>query len=216
MRKIAASILAADPKKMKEEIRLAELSGSDFIHIDIMDGKFVKNTTWTPDFVQKIRSDSPLFLDVHIMVEEPWIWGPLYAKAGADNVTFHLEACQDEKQVRETIRLIQEAGAKASLSIKPDTPVEAVYPYLDEVYLVLIMSVEPGEGGQSFLPPSIGRIAALKMKIAEKKSPLIEVDGGINEKTGTACFEAGADILVAGSYLFGHEDFATRLEGLKK
>ena len=216
MRKIAASILAADPKKMQEEIRLAEASGSDFIHVDIMDGKFVKKTTWEPDFVQQIRPYSRLFYDVHIMVEEPWIWGPLYAKAGADNLTFHLEACKDEAQVRETIRLIQEAGAKASLSIKPDTPVETVYPYLDEVYLILIMSVEPGEGGQSFMPDAIGRIAALKMKIAEKKSPLIEVDGGINDKTGAACFEAGADILVAGSYLYGHDDFADRVKGLKK
>ena len=216
MRKIAASILAADPKKMEEEIRIAELSGSDFIHVDIMDGKFVENATWTPDFVQKIHPYSSLFHDVHIMVEEPWVWGPLFAKAGADNVTFHLEACQNEEQVRKTIHLIQEAGAKASLSIKPDTPVEAVYPYLDEVYLILIMSVEPGEGGQSFLPPSIGRIAALKMKIAEKKSPLIEVDGGINDKVAPSCFAAGADILVAGSYLFGHEDFAARLKRLRQ
>ncbi len=216
MKLVAPSILSVDPANLPEAIALAESSGADYIHIDIMDGVFVPRKTWDVSLVKQIKGTHTLFNDVHIMVEKPWIVGPEFAKAGADNVTFHLEACQNEEEVRKTISLIEEAGAKASVSIKPNTPIEAVYPYLDSVYLVLIMSVEPGRGGQQFIDGALEKIKTLRKKIGDSKSPLIEVDGGINATFGPLCYQAGADILVSGSYLYGHPDFAKRLKGLKE
>lgn len=217
---MAPSILAADKSILGEEIKRAEDAKALYLHIDVMDGIFVPNVSLDPASVKSITSLSHLVNDVHIMVESPWEIGPVYVAMGADIVTFHLEACPDESYVDKTIEAIRSAGAKVGISIKPATPIEAIYPYLKRIDLVLIMSVEPGFGGQAFISDSLPKIAALKEKIEElplfDKRPLIEVDGGINLETGRACAKEGADILVAGSFLYGHDDFAERVKALLK
>jgi len=214
MREVAPSILAADKNNILKEIELADSSLATFLHIDIMDGIFVENKTWDSSFVLEIHDKHHMINDVHIMVEKPWIKGKEFASAGADIVTFHLEACPDEEKVLETIKAIKENGSRVGISIKPNTPVDSLKPYLDMVDLILIMSVEPGKGGQKFIPSSIEKIKRIK-ELRGDKSFLIEVDGGINEETYSPCYDAGADILVAGSYLFGHEDMLDRIAKMK-
>jgi ribulose-phosphate 3-epimerase len=211
---VSPSLLAAPKEAIPASISLAENSGAPFIHIDCMDGRFVPNLAYDESFVRKYHSPT-LVNDVHIMIEKPWLFVDSYAEAGADILTFHLEACPDEESVRSTIKEIASLGVHPGLSIKPGTPVQKLLPYLDSVDLVLVMSVEPGKGGQSFLPSALAKLLFLKKEIARRPSkPLLEVDGGINDLTGPECLKAGADVLVAGSYLYGHEDFALRLKKL--
>jgi len=214
---VSPSLLAADRNSIPAMILLAKNSGADFIHIDCMDGKFVPNFAYDDDFVQKYHS-SLLVNDVHIMIEKPWLFAESYCKKGADILTFHLEACPDEESVRSLIAVIRSLGVHPGISIKPLTSAIELLPYLSLVDLVLVMSVEPGEGGQSFIPTSLAKIALLRQKIDVLpliQRPLIEVDGGINEITGPQCVRAGADVLVAGSYLYGHSDFVERLRKLR-
>lgn len=210
---ISPSILAADATRIAEEIALLKTSKAQFVHIDIMDGHFVPATTFSDEFVANLLPlCNGIVKDVHIMVEEPWINGPKFAKMGADYVTFHLEACPNEEVVRKTISLIRDAGAKVGISIKPATPVESLIPYLSDVDMVLIMTVEPGKGGQAFMPDCAEKIRYLA-NLKDKKF-LIECDGGIKDVTAQVVKDAGVDVIVAGSYLFGHEDFAERVEKL--
>ncbi len=214
---IAPSILAADPSDIASAVALASSSGCSYLHIDIMDGEFVPAKTFAPDFVKKIATFAPegMTLDVHLMTAKPWMDVPSYVESGADSLTFHLEACPGESEAHATISLIHALGKKAGIAIKPQTPLESLSPYLTEVDLVLIMSVEPGKGGQSFLEGSPKRIAELARKRKElSQSFLIEVDGGINDKTAPLCLSSGADVLVAGSYLYGHDDFSERVRRL--
>lgn len=214
---IAPSVLAANPDRIEEAVALASSCGCAYLHIDIMDGRFVPAKTFDPDFVKRIRLCAPkdLTLDVHLMVENPWVVIPAYAESGADSITFHLETCPSDQEAHATLSLIHALGKKAGISIKPNTPIEALDPFLNEADLILVMSVEPGKGGQSFLPDSLARIAALKEKRKQSNATfLLEVDGGINEITGPKCVRSGADILVAGSYLYGHERFKERVEAL--
>ncbi len=214
---IAPSILAADPSDIASAVALASSSGCSYLHIDIMDGEFVPAKTFAPDFVKKISTFAPegMTLDVHLMTAKPWMDVPSYVESGADSLTFHLEACPGESEAHATISLIHALGKKAGIAIKPQTPLESLSPYLTEVDLVLIMSVEPGKGGQSFLEGSPKRIAELARKRKElSQSFLIEVDGGINDKTAPLCLSSGADVLVAGSYLYGHDDFSERVRRL--
>ena len=154
--------------------------------------------------------------DVHIMISDPGKFAEAFVEAGADIVTFHYEACYDQDEVQEVINIIHACGAKAGLSIKPKTPVEVLTPFLEDLDLVLIMSVEPGFGGQSFIPDALDKIRYLRQVIdGNDYQCLIEVDGGINDKTGQLCKEAGVDIVVAGSYLFGKEDIKERMELLR-
>lgn len=214
---IAPSILSADFSKLGDEIRLVENLGADYLHFDVMDGHFVPNISFGVPVLESISRIHDMVNDVHIMISEPKEYIKKFAAAGADIITFHYEACADDEEVREVIDLIHSYGVKAGLSIKPKTPVEVLDPFLKDLDLVLIMSVEPGFGGQSFIPDALTKISYLRYLIdSQDYDCLIEVDGGINEKTGHMCAEAGVDILVAGSYLFGKADIKERMESLKQ
>ena len=213
---IAPSILSADFAKLGEEIALVEELGAEYLHFDVMDGHFVPNISFGVPVLKSISSIHNMINDVHIMISEPGEYIKKFAEAGADIITFHYEACDDDDEVLAVIRLIHEYGIKAGLSIKPKTPVEVVVPFLEELDLVLVMSVEPGFGGQAFIPEALDKISFLRQYIDSYDcNCLIEVDGGINEQTGRLCKEAGVDILVAGSYLFGKEDIKQRMESLR-
>ena len=215
-RLVSPSLLAADKTRLADEIKIAEKAGAEYIHWDIMDGKFVPNLSFKASEVKTLSKIHNMINDVHIMVADPEIEAPLFVGCGADIVTFHIEAVNSIKQAEKIIDKLHSLNCKAGISIKPATKVDAVLPLLDKVDLVLVMSVEPGKGGQKFMPEALEKIADLR-KIIDKNrlNCLIEVDGGINDETGKLCREAGVDILVAGSYLFGHDDFARRVKLLR-
>ena len=213
---VSPSLLAANKSHLYDEIKIAESSGSEYIHWDIMDGKFVPNVSFKASEVKAFSKVHKMVNDVHIMVADPAIEAPLFVSCGADLVTFHIEAVKDLEEANKIIDRLHSLKAKAGVSIKPLTEVEAVVPLLEKLDLVLVMSVEPGKGGQKFMPQALKKIKKLR-KIIDKNrlNCLIEVDGGINDETGKKCRKAGADILVAGSYLFGHDDFIERVKKLR-
>lgn len=213
---VAPSLLAADKNKLLDEIKLAESSGAEYLHFDVMDGKFVPNVSFSVEELNKISSSHNMVNDVHIMIEDPDVQAINFAKAGANIVTFHLEAFTCPVCMGKTIKAIHAANAKVGISIKPNTKVRTLLPFLDVVDLVLIMSVEPGKGGQSFMKSALRKIKFLRRYIDKHHlDVLIEVDGGINDVTGKLARQAGADILVAGTYLFGHDDFSERVAKLR-
>ena len=213
---VAPSLLAADKSKLMEEIKLAEDSGAEYLHFDVMDGKFVPNISFGLENLRKISQTHKMINDVHIMIADPEEQAVNYIKAGADIITFHLEAFSCMVCMGKTNRAVHEAGGKVGISIKPKTKVRSLVPFLDQIDLVLIMSVEPGKGGQAFIKSSLSKIKFLRRYIDRHKlNVLIEVDGGINDITGPLARKAGADILVAGTYLFGHSDFKERLEKIR-
>lgn len=213
---VAPSILSADFAKLGDEIALIERLGAEYLHFDVMDGHFVPNISFGIPVLKSIARTHDMVNDVHIMISEPLKYIKKFAEAGADIITFHYEACKNEDEVFACIDMIHECGVKAGISIKPNTPAQAIEQFIDEVDLILVMSVEPGFGGQSFIDESLEKIRYFRDYIDENDlKALIEVDGGINADTGLMCKEAGADILVAGSYLFGKDDIADRMESLR-
>ncbi|PLR77592.1 ribulose-phosphate 3-epimerase [Bacillus sp. V3-13] len=204
MVKIAPSILSADFSKLGEEIKDVELGGADYIHVDVMDGHFVPNITIGPLIVEAIRPVTKLPLDVHLMIENPDHYIEAFAKAGADYLTVHVEAC---RHLHRTIHYIKSFGVKAGVVLNPATPVESIQDILADVDLVLLMSVNPGFGGQKFISAVLSKIKKLKeMIIAQGLAIEIEVDGGVNEETAKQCIEAGATVLVAGSAIYNAPD----------
>ena len=213
---VAPSILSMDFTQTLKQLQEVESSKAKWLHVDIMDGHFVPNLSFGPDITKQIRRHSKLLMDVHIMVEDAEHYSEVFVEAGANLLTFHLEACKDAESVHRIISKIHHQGCKVGLSIRPQTPVEAVFPYLNVIDLVLIMSVNPGYGGQSFMEESVDRIQRLRKEIdTHQHSALIEVDGGINAETGLKVAQAGADVLVAGSYVFKN-DIVRAVESLWK
>ncbi|WP_273125484.1 ribulose-phosphate 3-epimerase [Bacillus weihaiensis] len=213
MVKIAPSILSANFAKLGEEITEVEKAGADYIHVDVMDGHFVPNITIGPLIVEAIRPMTKLPLDVHLMIEQPDLYIPQFVKAGADIITVHVEAC---KHLHRTIQLIKSHGIKAGVVLNPHTPVDAVQHVLEDIDMVLLMTVNPGFGGQSFIPSVLPKMRDLSTIKKEKNLHFeIEVDGGINEQTAKLCVEAGASVLVAGSAIYGKEDRTAAITSLK-
>jgi ribulose-phosphate 3-epimerase len=203
MRIVAPSILSADFGNLERDIKMIDRSEAEWVHIDVMDGVFVPNISFGFPVMKSVRRATSKVLDTHLMIVEPEKYVKRFVEAGADYVTFHHEACVNP---RATIAEIKAAGAKAGVSIKPATPVEAILDYLAELDMVLVMSVEPGFGGQSFMPASLDKVRALRKEIdAKGYNCLIEIDGGISAKNAREVFDAGVDVVVAGSSVFSAE-----------
>lgn len=210
---IAPSMLSADFNNLAQSIRMVEEAGADYLHIDIMDGDFVPNISFGPMLYQGLRGQSKLVFDVHMMVTNPERYVDQVVKAGADVVTVHVEATP---HIHRALQLIKAAGAKAGVVINPGTSVSAIEAVLGQVDQVLVMTVNPGFGGQAFIPATLDKVRQLAdLRQKNGYNYLIEVDGGVNGKTAADCLAAGADILVAGSYVFGHSNPAQAIQTLK-
>lgn len=210
---VAPSVLSADFSRLDSDLQSMTAAGADFLHLDVMDGHFVPNITFGPFICAALRKLSTLPLDAHLMISHPDKYLEPFAKSGIDGLTIHVEADAD---MPSTLARIGELGMKRGISLKPGTPLDDILPYLDQLDLVLVMSVEPGFGGQVFHPGALEKIAELdRRRAADGLEFLINVDGGINGETGPQCREAGADILVSGSWLFGAEDRQQRVELLQ-
>ncbi|NTW59237.1 MAG: ribulose-phosphate 3-epimerase [Nitrospirae bacterium] len=212
--KVAPSILSADFSRLGEEIRAVEAAGADIIHIDVMDGHFVPNITIGPLIVQAARKVTKLPLDVHLMIENPELYIADFAKAGADYLTVHAEAAYHLHRLVQSIR--EHKDVKAAVSLNPATPLEALDYVLGDLDMVLIMSVNPGFGGQAFIPSQLDKIRELRKRIDDRRLNLdIEVDGGVKIDNAAEVAAAGADILVAGSAVFGAKDYAAAIRGIR-
>jgi len=209
---VAPSILSADFSKLQDELAIVD-PARDWVHCDVMDNHFVPNLTFGPIVVGAVRKLTTATLDVHLMMERPWLMVDAFREAGADHITVHLEAC---RETREVLRQIRATGAKAGLALKPATPFAAIAPYLPDLDLLLVMTVEPGFGGQAFMPEMMDKVSAAREIRSKKNLPfVIEVDGGIAVDTAPTARAAGADVFVAGNGVFRTPDPRAALAGLR-
>jgi len=209
--RINPSILSADFVNMEHDLR--RIADADYVHVDVMDNHFVPNLTFGLDMVARVQQTSPVPLDVHLMIDDPDRWAPGYAEVGAFSVTFHLEAAADPVALA---RRLRDIGARAGVAVKPDTDIDAILPVLDEFDQILVMTVEPGFGGQSFLERTMPKLQRLAAETSRTGSAVwLQVDGGINGDTIARAAAAGADTFVAGSAVFGHDDPQRAIEGLR-
>ncbi|MDR1941977.1 MAG: ribulose-phosphate 3-epimerase [Endomicrobium sp.] len=210
---IAPSILSADFANLERDIGIVEQAGADWIHVDVMDGHFVPNITIGAPVVKSLRKTSNLIFDVHLMISDPAKYWADFQKAGADIIVFHAEAVENPKDLLKTIKA---SGIKSGVSIKPDTPVSQIEDIIPFADIVLVMTVEPGFGGQSFMNAMVPKILRLRQIIDAGKYPcIIEVDGGINAQTSKICVQAGADALVSGNYIFGAPNIKQAIDCLR-
>lgn len=213
MVKISPSVLSADFSILGTEVENIKNSGAEMAHLDVMDGMFVSNMSFGFPIIASLRKVTDMFLDVHLMIEKPERYIERFIDSGADLITFHIEATED---VDACIDMIKKRGKKVSVSVKPNTPIEAVYPYLEKCDMILVMTVEPGYGGQALIPFCLDKVKTLREEITKRGLNVdIQVDGGINEKTAKAAREAGANVLVAGSAVFNCEDRKAAIDALR-
>ena len=211
---IAPSILSADFSRLGEEVSAVEKAGADWIHVDVMDGHFVPNITMGPLIVEAVRRVTSLPIDVHLMIEAPDRYIADFAKAGADFISVQVEACI---HLHRTIQLIRETGARPGVVLNPSTPLDTILWVLGDVEFVLIMSVNPGFGGQTFIPNSLDKIRALRKMINDRGlSTLIQIDGGVNPKNIQSIARAGADVFVAGSAIYGTKDYRKAIDEFRR
>ncbi len=211
--KVSPSILSADYAALREDIEKVKIGGADMLHVDVMDGHFVPNISIGPPVVKSIRKATDMFLDCHLMISNPYDYIDAFSSGGADLISFHVESNSD---IKATIEKIKSAGVLPALVVKPKTSADAVFPYLSDVAMVLVMTVEPGFGGQSFMGDMLPKIKAIREE-ANKVNPslMIQVDGGIVPETAKLCIDAGADVLVSGSYIFGASDIEKAISSLR-
>ena len=213
MIKISPSVLAADLSNLACEVADIESAGADMVHLDVMDGMFVTNISFGLPVIASLRKKSNMIFDVHLMIESPERYASRFIEAGADILTFHLEACKDPSALLDEIR---SQGVMAGISIKPNTPTESLYPFLESCDMVLIMTVEPGYGGQQMIPETLEKVGKIKAEIQKRGLNVeIQVDGGINADNARDAVDAGASILVAGSSVFKNRDRRAAIDALR-
>jgi ribulose-phosphate 3-epimerase len=213
MVKVSPSVLAADFTRLGEEVLDIERAGADMVHLDVMDGKFVTNISFGLPVIEALRKKNGMVFDVHLMIDSPEVYIDRFIDAGADIVTFHTEATKD---VDAALDIIKKRGKKAAVSVKPNTPIETVYPYLEKSDMVLVMTVEPGYGGQALIPETLEKVRKLKAEVDARGLDIdIQVDGGIKPENAKDAISAGANILVAGSSVFKASDRKAAIDALR-